>query len=409
MGILVMTSIKDINHSRILNLIRLNPDISRIEISNQTGLGKATVSSIVTELLDDHVVFEDGANQDTANAGRRPVKLRLNNQKRLAMGIELTGSEIIGILADLYSQPLRIVRHVPQSSKVEASLEVIEQIYDELLAGYDKDLLLGIGVGVPGSVSLDQQRVIQAVNIGWFDIPLGKLIHEKLGTPVVVVKRQHAGAFGEYRHGIGKGKPTLLYVSIGVGIGSGIVLNGEPYQGINGGAGEIGHITIVPDGQRCNCGNFGCLETVASCPAIATRARERIKQGGTSILSQYTEGLLESITAKMVFTAADAGDSLAREVISEAAGYIGIAIANVVNLFNPALVIVGGEVLENSNLFLEPILAEVRRRALSMPLSVVEVVPSSLGYLAASIGASTLIIDRFFALPDPFYEKVLRD
>jgi glucokinase-like ROK family protein len=395
------TSIKEINQLRILNLLRLQPGISRSEISHQTGLSKATVSTIVSELIDEGLACEDGAGVQTSTAGRRPIKLKLNGQVRLAIGIELTGSECVAALTDLYSEPLRVLRYPMLDSSVDAAINLVVQAVDELLDGYEVDRLLGVEVGVPGPVDAAQQRVIQAENIGWFDVPLAPMLAERIGKPVTVVKRQNAGAVGEYWHGIGKGHANLLYVSVSVGIGCGIIVGGELYEGTNGCAGEIGHITIVPDGYRCRCGNFGCLETLSSSLAIAVRAREKAREHPESLLVKCSKGVLQSITGHTVIEAAAQGDSLAVEVIQEAGCYLGIAIANVINLFNPSMVIIGGEMLELGDLFLDPVREAIQRRSFSISLSTVEVVPSSLGYCATAIGAATLVIDRFFTLANP--------
>lgn len=396
-----LPSSKDINHLRILNLLRLYPGISRAEIVNRTGLSKATVSTIVSELIDEVLVYEDGAGVQLASAGRRPVKLKLNGQMRLAIGVELTGSECIAVLTDLYGEPLRVLRYPMAESSVNTSIHVIVQAVNQLLEGYDSARLLGVEVGVPGPVDPTRQRVVQAENIGWFDVPLGPMLTERVGKPVTVVKRQNAGVVGEYWHGVGKGRANLMYVSVSVGIGCGILIQGELYAGSNGSAGEIGHITLVPDGHRCKCGNFGCLETLASSPAIAVRAIEKAKEDRETLLVEWTRGALQSITSRMVIEAACQGDPLAVAVIQEAGYYLGIAIANVINLFNPSMVILGGEMLEPGTLFLDAVREAVQRRSFSIALAAVEVVPSSLGYRAAAIGAATLVIDRFFTLATP--------
>lgn len=395
------TSIKEINYLRVLNLLRLHPGISRAEIVNQTGLSKATVSTIVSELMNEELVCEDGAGVQLASAGRRPVRLKLNGQVRLAIGVELTGTECIAALTDLYSEPLRVVRYPMAESSVETSMDFIARAVNQLLEGHDASRLLGVQVGVPGPVDAARQRVLQAENIGWFDVPLGPMLTERIGKPVTVVKRQNAGAVGEYWHGIGKGRENLLYVSVSVGIGCGIIVQGELYEGSNGSAGEIGHTTVVPDGYRCKCGNRGCLETLASSPAIAVRAREKAREDRETLLVEWTKGALQSITTRMVIEAAGKGDSLAIEVIQEAAHYLGIAIANVINMFNPSLVIIGGDMLELGDMFLDPVREVVQRRSFSIPLAAVEVVPSSLGYRAVAIGAAALVIDQFFTLASP--------
>jgi glucokinase-like ROK family protein len=398
-------SSRDGNLYRILHLLRLHPGISRIDIVRRTGLGKATVSELVADLICDGLVSEerDAAvrlEPEVAKAGRRPVGLRLCGSARLAVGVELTGNELVLALTDLYANPLRIERHPILFTGVEDIVELIAASEAHLVEGYDESRVLGVGVGVPGVVDGGRQVVLRSIPMGWLDVPLAALLEKRLSKPVTIVKRQQAGALGEYWHGIGKGTESLIFISVGNGIGSGIIVHGEVYQGSGGSAGEIGHMTVVPDGYRCKCGNTGCLETVASLPAIEIRARELIKRGRSSSLLDVTRGIAEGITATMVFEAAEQGDSLAGEVVGEAACCLGIAVANLLNLFNPSMVLLGGEMFERGDLFLRQVLEAVHQRALSGVLSAVTIARASLGSRAAAIGATTLVIDRFFAPVD---------
>jgi glucokinase-like ROK family protein len=393
------TSIKAINQRRVLHLLRVSPGISRVEIASRTGLGKATVSSMVSEFIAQGVVYEDGvASQPMAAVGRRPVRLRLNAQARLAIGVELTGTECIATLTDLCAEPLRVIRCPVPDMSPDAAVGTIAQCVHGLLEDHNPTNLLGVGVGVPGQVDPTRQRVIQAINVGWFDVPLGTMLGREVGRTVILVKRQNAGVLGEFWYGIGRGHDDLVYVSVGVGIGCGLIVRGELHEGTAGSAGELGHVTVVPDGHRCRCGNHGCLETVASSSAAVIRAREQAKEGRRTLLLDWNAGMLESVTIQQVIQAALQGDALAAEVIREAAHYLGLGIADIVNLFNPSLVIIGGEMLEAGELYLEAVREETRRRSLSIPQLVVKVVPTSLGYRGPSIGAATLVIDRFFAL-----------
>ena len=397
------SSIKEINHHRILNLLRLRPGISRVEIVNQTGLGKGTVSTIVSRFIREGVVREVGKGVQLASVGRPPVKLKLNARVHLAIGIELTGSECIAALTDLYSAPLRVEHCTMPDLSVDAALDVIARTVDQLMDGYDMASLLGVGVGVPGLVDETRQRVIYCENIGWFDVPLGSMLSERISKPVMVMNRPAAGVLGEYWYGIGKGHANLAYIPVGIGIGCGILIGGKLYKGSSGCAGEIGHIIVASDGQgrRCKCGNMGCLETLASLPAIVTQARERVEQDGNSLLAEWTRGVLPSITSQMIIQAAGEGDSLSVEIVQEAAGYLGIAVSTVISLFNPSIVIIDSEMLELGDLFLDPIRETVQRRAFPNALPAVKVVPSSLGRRAVAIGAATLVIDRFFTLTSP--------
>ncbi len=402
------TSIKAINKLRVLNLLRLYPGISRAEICAKSGLGKATVSTIVSEWIAAGVISEAGARVRLSSIGRRPVNLELNGTARVAIGIELTGSECIAALTDLCNEPLRVLRTPMASSSIAATVEVIEKAAAELMKGHGRQRLLGIGVGVPGPVDVDRQRVIRAENIDWFDVPLGSLLTERIGKPVIVVKRNSAGALGEHWYGVGKGTDNLVYISIGVGIGSGIIVHGELYEGATGTAGEIGHLRVVPEGLRCRCGNLGCLETVASWPSVISRCRQKLQEGEPSLLTTWTRRELDRLTDRQILDVARQGDVLALTAIQEAARYLGIAIAGTINLFNPSQVIMEGSMLELGEVFFEPLREEVRRHAFSLPLGAVKIVPGQLGDRASAIGAATLVVDRFFTLANPLPDSQQR-
>ena len=274
---------KDANALRILSILRSRPGTSRTQLAQQTHLGKATVSVLVQELINESLVCEDGNGVPPATAGRPPVSLRLNSTARFSIGLEITGRECISALTDLYANPLRVMRKPMCDPTVATAVDCLAESVTGLLEGYDKGALLGIGVGVPGPVDAARRRVIRAENIGWTDVPLGPLLEERLGTPVTVVKRQNAGALGEYWHGVGRGKANLLYISVAVGIGCGVIIGGKLYEGASGSAGEIGHMTVIPDGRPCRCGSNGCLETVSSLPAIRLRAIEQIEAGASQL------------------------------------------------------------------------------------------------------------------------------
>lgn len=387
---------RDVNQLRILKLLRLNPTISRTGLAKRTGLGKATVSTLVSELIDEGVISEGDLGAQTKGAGRRPIQLCLNGDARFAIGIELTGSELIAALVDLCGNPVETRQLVVPDLSVGTAVDLMDKVVRDLIKRCPRDRVLGVGIGVPGPVDHSHSRIIQAVNLGWVDVPLAAMVDEKTNLPTSVLKRQNAGALGEYWYGVGKPKDAVLFVSVGIGIGSGIVIDGKLYQGVSGYSGEIGHMTVVPSGDRCNCGNYGCLETVASASALALRARQRIRDGEDSLLMEHTKGLLDTISSGMVLDAAKCGDQLASEVVTEAAVFLGIAIANAINLMNPSIVVLGGEILNESDLFIQPIRETVRRRACTPCAIGVEIVPARWGVLAAAVGAAALVIDGFF-------------
>ena len=392
------TSIKEINRIRILNLLRLYPGASRIELVKKTGLTKGAVSSLVADLLHEGLIQEVGAGVQLAATGRPPIQLQLKAGTHLAIGIELTGTRCVSVLADLYSKPLREIRCEVTDTSVDGLSDLVSHIVDELMAGYPVSKLLGVGVGVPAIVDKTGYKIIRSENTGLSGVPLGDILTQRVGNPVTLVKRQEAGALGEYRYGIGKGCQNLAFISIDVGIGCGVLLGGKLYEGADGYAGEIGHVIVADCGEsvECRCGNYGCLETVASLPSMAAQARAKIESGQASSLDARDGGDLSAITGRSVINAAQQGDALSIQVVQDAAGHVGKVVSTMVSLLNLSLVVFSGEMAELGDLFFGPIQEAVCSRAYPASSQSVEIVSSALGNQAAAIGAATLVIDRFF-------------
>lgn len=248
---------------------------------------------------------------------------------------------------------------------------------------------MGIGIAVAGTLDTRRGIVTVSPNLpGWHNIPLRDVIAARSGLDTYLINDASAAALGEYRFGAGRGFDNILYVTVSTGIGGGIIINGELYSGADGCAGELGHMTIEPDGPQCHCGNFGCLESLASGWAIAKEAVTRINHGEASSITELIDGRVENITAQTVATAAKKGDGLAREIIAKAADYLGIGLANLVNIFNPELIIIGGGLSKMGNMLLEPARKVIKERAFRLPAQRVRVVRARLGSNAGILGAA---------------------
>jgi glucokinase len=247
--------------------------------------------------------------------------------------------------------------------------------------------LAGIGIACAGGVDTERGVVVTpSPNLpDWYDVPLRERIEGRFGVPVKVLNDASAAALGEQRRGAGKGKQNLVLLTLGTGIGGGIIIEGKLYQGVSGAAGELGHMTIDESGPVCGCGNTGCLEILASGRAIAREAVKRIKAGEKSSL---TESKIENITAEKVAAAAKAGDSLAKEVISRAAHYLGVGLINIVNIFSPEMVVIGGGMAEIGEILLGPAKELVKKRAFGISAGAVEIVTAELGNEAGVYGAA---------------------
>jgi glucokinase len=271
---------------------------------------------------------------------------------------------------------------------------------DELRGGATAPIL-GLGVGVPGLVAPDGREVVVSVPHGWQHVPIADMLEERLGLPVVATNRAKAAALGEYwqgAHELDGERDHLAYIYVGAGIVAGFVMNGELYVGSGGSAGELGHTTVLPEGPPCACGNRGCLHMLASESAILRAVRTTARRQPAAALSETLPGTLSmqalgALTIARLMEAARANDPIVVDAVREAGTWVGIALANVINLMNPSLVVLGGSVAEFGEPFLESVREEVRQRALWDALHGVTIVPSTLGDSAGTIGGAALFLD----------------
>jgi len=388
---------KEINQSIVLNVIRNYGPISRAEIAKRTKLSSTTISTLVDDLIEQEYLKEIG--EGKSSGGRRPILLKFNPSSHFVIGVELEGRNISVAVTDLkiniINKLVEEVKNTDESSVVDEIINLVQQVIERYRVKFEK--IVGMGVGATGLVDTKRGIIRQAVNLNWKDVPLKDLIEDRFDEiPIYIDNIANVAALGEKWSGVGEKAKNLIYIRIGTGIGAGIILNGTVYEGSNGNAGEIGHMTVEPNGPRCRCGNRGCLEVLASGSAIAKRAVVEIFGGGDSLIKELANGSIEKITAKVVAEAAREGDRLALEIWEEAGEYLGIAIANLINTYNPEIVIIGGGVAHAGKLLFEPIKRTVRKRALPGPGKIAKIVPSQLGDDVSIIGAAALVLEKTF-------------
>ncbi len=308
------------------------------------------------------------------------------------LAIDLGGTKIItAIISDEGEVIAKEYCLTLADEGVESVIERILSAIDHILSlkGISSSQLDSISIAAAGVVNFNRGLITSSPNLpGWCDVPLRDIVKKKYRVDTFLINDANAAALGEHHFGAGKGVNNLVYLTVGTGIGGGIIINGRLYSGACGSAGEIGHMTIDVNGTRCNCGNVGCLETLASGTAVAKEATRRISQGEKSSLTEIVEGKIENITAEKVLIAAQDGDSLALEVITKAATCLGVGMVNLVNIFNPEMIIVGGGVAQMGDLLLDPARQVVRERAFQLPAQVVRIVPAQLGDNAGVLGAA---------------------
>ncbi len=252
---------------------------------------------------------------------------------------------------------------------------------------------IGIGAGAPGPLDAEAGVVLLTPNLGWVDYPLRDRLQAALGLPTVIDNDANCAVLGEWWRGAAQGTRHAIGFTIGTGIGGGLIVDGKLYHGASGCAGEIGHTTIEANGRHCACGNYGCLEAYASGLAIARRAVEAIESGEVTTLLQRAGGDPARISARTVYDAAHDGDELARELVHETAQFLGAGVANLVNVFNPEVVVVCGGVTRAGDLLFVPLRREVARRAFKPAVQAVRIVAQQLE-APGVFGAARVFLER---------------
>jgi len=322
----------------------------------------------------------------------------MDKQERPILAVDLGGTKIF--MAIISGSGEIMVKKQCLTLADEGSQPVINRLFsaiDRLLNVKDMELsqLGGISIAAAGAINSDKGIITLSPNLpGWNNIPLREIVQENYRINTFLINDADAAALGEHRFGVGRGVDNLILLTVGTGIGGGIIINGELYSGSNGSAGEIGHMTIDVNGPRCTCGNVGCLEMLASGTAIAREAIQRINHGEKSSLTEIACGKTGDITAEKVGVAARDGDPLALDVISAAATYLGVGMVNLVNIFNPEMIVVGGGVARMGDLLLEPARRVVQERAFPISAQAVRIVTAQLGNEAGMYGAASFALNQ---------------
>ncbi len=376
--------IKELNKSIALQLLRSTPTISRTQIAKISGLNKATISSIVDELLEQNLVFEVG--RGPSSMGRRPVLLQFNAEAGYAIGLEIAVHSLRAVVTNLAGKVLNTVHRPLNDHDVTSILHEIKKIVTEISAHIAPSPLglLGVGVGVPGLVNFSRGIVLNAPNLSWRDVPLQNQLEEILSLPVWIDNEANAGALGEKRFGIGENASNMIYISAATGVGAGIIMQGDLVRGEDGLSGEFGHMTIESQGPLCSCGNRGCLEIFSS---------ER------TLLHEFRQ-VHEGATFDDILQALDNGDLYALRCIQKVGHYLGIGIANMINAINPSIVVIGNRLAQAGTYLLDAVNESLSTRCFIKPYSGVTVQLSTLGIDACAMGAASIVVNHYFAGPD---------
>jgi glucokinase len=308
------------------------------------------------------------------------------------VGVDLGGTQIRACVADMAGAIVREARQPTRAGEgLGPVMSRITETVSEVMAGISRRDIVGIGMGSPGPLDPNSGVVVEAANLpGWKNVPLRDILQKEFGLPVYVNNDANAAALAEQRFGAGQGVSDLVYLTISTGIGGGFICGGQLILGVHGFAGEPGHMTIEPNGPRCNCGNIGCLEALAAGPAIARHATQLVRGGRASELAaELDEG--RELSAETVGKAAQQGDAVALGAIGRAAHYLGIGVLNLIHLFDPAMVVLGGGVTKVGPLLFDPVRAVVRERAITRQQRETPIVAAALGDQVGLLGGVALV------------------
>ncbi|MBM7570291.1 ROK family transcriptional regulator [Aquibacillus albus] len=378
--------VKKENKTLVLETVKSKSPLSRADIAQFTGLNKGTVSSLVSELIDEKLIYESGPGK--SSGGRRPVMLYFNEVAGYSIGIDLGVNYLLGILTDLNGNIIneKTIKFKDENyQKIEGFLfEIIEFLQNA--APSSPYGIIGIGVGVPGIVNNDGEILI-APNLGWKQIHLKTIIEDKYHIPVVIENEANAGAYGEKKFGAGEKFENIIYVSVGIGIGVGFILDGSLYKGKNGSSGEMGHMTIEVNGLPCSCGNQGCWELYASEKAVLRKAEQQI------FLSSNQELSLDALNSLAI-----QGDKGTIRLFEEIGDYLGVGINNIINTFNPEQVIIGNRIASLKDWIIEPIESRTQKSLLDYQQKDLCINFSQLSIYSAALGVVAFSIENFLKI-----------
>jgi glucokinase-like ROK family protein len=379
--------VKKINKSIVLETIKNNFPLSRSQISEMTGLNKGTVSSLVNELIAEDLVYEVGPGQ--SNGGRRPVMLLFNKVAGYAIGVDLGVNYILTVLTNLRGE---IVKEHMTSLNQTSFAFIFNTLKQSIQTMIDHTPpspygIVGIGIGIPGIID-DKGTILFAPNLKWENIDLKSMIANEFPFPVAIDNEANSGALGEKLFGVGKDASNLVYVSAGIGIGTGIIIDNELYKGSSGFSGEMGHLTIEVNGKKCSCGNRGCWEMYASENALLEQAKS---------LSIHSDRADKPLDIESLVKMADDGHVEVIHLFNTIGEYLGIGLTNIINTLNPELIIIGNRLSAAKNWLINPIRRVIENRALPFHRKQLRIEFSGLNIYSCALGASSIAVSHFFS------------
>lgn len=379
-----------INRSVILNSIKANGPIGRADVARATELSPATVTAITAELIDEGFVYEKAAGD--SSGGRPPILLAINPLGGYVVGIKLMEDHAIGALTDLEANILERHQLPLKNRSAENAVEVMAELVELLLTKGSvlRSKLIGVGVGLAGIVDSNHGVLRQSPYFGWRDMPVRDSLKQILDVPVFIDNDVNTFTLAERWFGSGQDIRDFLTVTIGRGVGLGIVTNGQFYRGAGGGAGEFGHIVVDSEGPLCECGKHGCLEALVSDPALVSQAQQAVAAAGLDFVVNNVVDLVQ-LSEKQ--------ENFAMTILRSAGEIFGQSIANLINIFNPARVLISGEGVRNGELFFNAMKTAVQEYSMPGQYADLDLRVEPWGDDIWARGAASLVLQQLFESP----------
>ena len=399
------------NLALILNYLHQNSPISRAELSSNLGINKASISTIIRELINGGIVIETGIKNGSNDVGHPAIELMINPDAGRIIGIELKLDIIKAVITDVEPKIIWRKEVIPESFKnSDEYFLIVKRVIQEAcdVARNYQLPILGIGLGLPGLLDIETNKLLAAPELGWQNIDLNSLIIGNEDIPFFTGNEAHMAALGECYFGSSKKSQTTIYLDWGLQMSGGIIINEDVVPGSLGLAGEVGHVSLNPEGEQCTCGNWGCWNTYVNQKAIIERIKIAINNGEKSIIQELCNGDITRIRNSMVLKAVESGDEVVLSALHETGRWLGIGIANYINLFNPEFIILGGALSWSYQIVLPEILKEINLRAMPWQRESCQIKPAKYLEDGCLVGAVATVIWNLFNNPEDRIRKAFR-
>jgi N-acetylglucosamine repressor len=392
-------------------VVRKFGPLSQVQINELMDIRPTTVSLLVRDLLDAGKILEVGRSNNPV--GRKQVLLRPNPEWAFAVAVALDEEEIDAVVMDLHASPRQAITERIQPVATRANLiQALIRCVKHAIAEADltSESLLGIGISDPGLVDTRAGVSVMSSTIPfWKEVPLKSIFEKEFGVPAFLQTSTRAKTLAERLLGTGKMSDNMIYLDYGAGIGAGIVVDGKLLYGTRGAAGEFGHTHVIEGGPVCSCGSFGCLEAIAGTRALASKVRKAASEGVTTSAMELVDGNLASLTGWAVLEAANKGDKLCSHVVAETASYLGVALSNLINLFDPSAIVLDRRLEVAGPGFLNSVVQTMRRQSLACPEEQLEICYGKFHKEGSLLGAGLLVIEDYFEIPILKPPRFLKD